>query len=210
MFNTKNISTVKICNMALSTIGQPDITDIEEPSESARHCRILFDIDRDAVMSSFPWRFAVTIRELVQFKTSSFFPGFEFVYKSLPDSLRLIKLINPYASHTVINNNEAQLEKYRVVSDPDTGLGLILSNIQGAYIEYIRRVTDPTFWDALFVDALVFKLAASLSSAISGSGQRMTELLNAYELSLQNAKVVNANNDSTIYRTNTSLRDSRR
>jgi len=210
MISTENISTVKICNMALSKIGQPDITDIEEPSEGARHCRILFDIDRDAVLSSFQWSFAVTMRKLAQFKTASLFPGFDFIYKSPPDSLRIIKLINPSASCKVINNSEAQQEKYRIVSDPDTGLGLILSNIRGAYIEYIRRVTDPTFWDALFVDALVFKLASSLSSAISGSGQRMTELLNAYDMSLQKAKVVNANNDSTIYRTNTSLRDSRR
>ena len=202
------ISTVNICNMALSKIGQPQITGLEENSQAARHCRNHFDLDRDSVLSSFPWTFATHVEKLVRVLMNSPLPGFAYAYKKPPDALRLIRLINPDASISKINANEAQIENYREISHDD--MSLILSNIAGALIEYISRVTDPALWDSLFCEALVLKLAGSLASAISGSGQRTAEFNALYEQSLLRGKIANANNDSPPVRSPTTLRDSRR
>jgi hypothetical protein len=135
-------------------------------------------------------------------------PGFAYVYRKPPDTLRITKLINPAASITRVNARDAELEVYReIISE---GKALILSNIEGALIEYIRRVTEPTLWDPLFSDALALKLAGSLCSSISGSGTRIPELNALYEQALARAKVVNANNDSSVIRSPTTIRDSRR
>ena len=202
------VSTINICNMALAKIGQPQITAIEENSQSARQCRIHLELDRDAVMSSFPWTFATNIERAVQVLNETPAPGYSFTYKKPPDALRIIRLVNPAASLSRVSEYDAQTESYREIISGDKIL--IYSNIHGALIEYIRRVSDPTLWDALFCDALVLKLAMSLYSALTGRGQRTGELNALYEQALSRAKQVNANNDSTVHRMPTTLRDSRR
>ena len=202
------ISVINICNMALAIIGQPSVNSIDENSESARQCRIHFDLSRDVVLSAHPWTFAINIESLAKINGVSPIPAYSIMYKKPPDALRIIRLINPDASISRCSNNDILLEVYKEVNYND--MAVLLSNIPLALVEYVRRVVSPAQWDSIFVEALKWKLAESLSSAISGSGQRTAELNSMYEQTLLRAKVVNANNDSSFTRLPTSLRDSRR
>jgi len=46
---------------------------------------------------------------------------------------------------------------------------MLLTDMYAAGLKYIRRVTDPGEFDALFTDALAWRLAAELLKPIEGS-----------------------------------------
>src|SRR5690242_389598 len=80
-------NAVKICNLALSNIGQSDsIASIDEASTAARMCKLWFDQSRDAVLQEFPWPFATKAIALAQL-TGDPPPGWGFAYAYPNDCL---------------------------------------------------------------------------------------------------------------------------
>ena len=50
-----NTSSTDICNLALLHLGKQPIADINEASETARRCKLVYNHTRDTVLRDYPW-----------------------------------------------------------------------------------------------------------------------------------------------------------
>lgn len=65
-------SKTDICNGALSVIGEPSITDFDtDTSEEGDQCRINYEVQKQALLTRLPWRFAQKTVALVADATAA-------------------------------------------------------------------------------------------------------------------------------------------
>lgn len=148
-------SAVGICNLALDTLKQELIANIESPvSVEESLCARWYDVTRRELLRSHPWSFARTRTTLLRNTTA---PAFEYedAYDLPADFLRLL-----YTGDDVyMENREYTIEN-----------GQILMNNSGdsLSIVYVKDVTSVAKMDALFVDALAAELTVKLAPALLG------------------------------------------
>ena len=148
-------SAVGICNLALDTLKQESVANIESPvSIEESLCARWYDVTRRELLRSHPWSFARTRVTLLRNSTA---PSFEYedAYDLPPDFLRLLYI----GDDVYAGEKEYTLEGRQ-----------ILMNNGGASLQiaYVKDVTSVAQMDALFVDALAAELAVKLAPAILG------------------------------------------
>lgn len=153
---------VQICNLALSNLGISTlIADLDEDSNEARVCNIWYETTRDAVLRDFPWSFAkrrVTLAEDAGDPATDW----DYVYIYPSDCLMLRMLVLAGIRHP---RNDQRIE-YEVAYDGTQRV--IYTDLYQAEAIYTAQVTDPGIFDALFVIALSWALAASVAPSIVG------------------------------------------
>lgn len=158
----------KICNMALGRIGAQrinDISDTSESSEGAIQCRLHYSQTRDSLIRSHWWRFARGRAILSANVTDEPLGEWDNSY-DLPVDFMAMK--NPYEG--VVSGETELMYTYSIEGKQ------ILSNQDSMYIRYIKRVTDPTQFDPLFVEVLVLQLALKMIMPLAGAGTKATIL----------------------------------
>ena len=157
------ISNTKICNMALRKLGAKRINDLDtDSSVNAIDCRLHFEQTRDALIQSHFWRFASAREDLSQDTVD---PDFEWESQFiLPTDYMVKKSVwsgaGPYKT-TISYAIEGQR---------------ILTNENDIKLRYIKRVTDPTEFDELFIEVFVLKLALKLV-ALAGANPKMSQTI---------------------------------
>lgn len=165
-------SKAGICNLALSKIGANNIIAVDSETKEGRQCGYLFEPVRDAVLTAYPWNFALKRAELARL---SEVPDFEFNYQYQlpPDCLRVVDVYDSASSYAV--------EGDRLLIDDDI-----------VCIKYIARITDTTLYHPNFIEAFSLRLAADLAVAIAGDKSLKASLLQEYRLAIMNAYKLNA------------------
>ncbi len=151
------ISTTKICNMSLAKIGSKRINDFGDTSESsmqAIHCRTHYEQTRDSLIRSHWWRFARDRAVLVQDTTD---PAFEWDNQFI--------LPNDFIRFRSIDEETGVSSRYRRHAIEGQRF---LTNYSTVNLLYIKKVTDPTEFDPLFVEVLVLLLARKLVGPLAG------------------------------------------
>lgn len=150
------LSETKICNMSLARIGAKRINDYSDTSESsvqAIHCRTHYEQTRDALLRSHFWRFASDRAELSQDTTD---PDFEWDNQFiLPSDFMRFK--SAYEE----NGTESRNDRHAIEGQR------FLTNDDDVSILYVKKVTDVTEFDPLFVEVLVLQLALKLVMPLS-------------------------------------------
>ena len=124
---------VSISNRALTFLGAQPITSLSDDTKEARSCNRMFAQSRDHVLRSHPWNFAL---KRVALAASTTAPVWEYAnaYDWPSDCLRIIE---------VDTLEEWAVEAKAIVTDEGAPLNIL----------YVSQVTDPTLFDALFVEA---------------------------------------------------------
>lgn len=167
------VTDVQVCNIALARIkGQP-ISDLEtDDSTSAVYCRTFYEPARDAVLREHPWGFAVTRQSMAQSaeinKTAY---GFMYQMPTDPRCLRPLGLIT--------------MDFYDSACSFKVEGKYLYTDEMSPILRYIAQVTDPTLFDALFINAFAWRLAAEL--VIPLNGDSASEPWAMYERSLLKA-----------------------
>lgn len=184
-------SVVALCNLALTRIGAQTINDLNEASSAARHCTALYVPTRDALLQSQAWRFARSRQALAELSLT---PGetpteWAHVY-ALPADCLTPLYVEPsgralatgrgaeatWPSETV--TPPVTLRPAQATPDFEVRAGRrILTDQPDAALIYTARIEDPTGFDPLFVEALSWRLAADLASALKGDVARRQEAL---------------------------------
>lgn len=157
-------SNTEIVNMALGRIGAKRINDLSDTTDTkpeAIQARLHFEQTRDALLRSHLWRFA-TGRATLSADTTT--PSFEWDYQYLlpNDFLRLKSIYEDRFS-------DINLDSYALEGT------MLLSNETSMQIKYIKRITDPTKFDPLFVEVLVLQLADKFITPLSGGSKGSQE-----------------------------------
>lgn len=150
------MTKTELCNMALARIGDKRINDFEtDASTQGIHCRLHYEQTKKALLRSFRWNFA---SKRVALSEDSSTPLFEWDHQYLlpSDFLRLRFVYEDDGVDTEDDRFEIEGRK-------------ILTNYDTCNIKYIRDVTDPTEFDALFVELLVLRLAWKLINPLAGT-----------------------------------------
>ena len=162
-------SVVDVINRALDKLGYGAITSLEDGTKAANLADRTWPIVRDQVLRDHPWNFAVARSILAPDSTT---PSWGFTYRHpLPsDLLRLLEIRD-------LSTGEYQLEGRAILADEDV-----------LYIRYIKKITDPNLYDALFIDVAAARLAYEMAEALTQSNTKRELAWNDYLDSLDRAK----------------------
>ena len=146
------LSTTKICNLALSDLGANRINDFDDTKETGTEvilCRLHYEPIRDALLRSHYWAFASDRVKLAQDADKD--PPFEWDNQFiLPNDFLYLKSIYDGTLVRTARGSHA-LEGKRFLTNDST-----------VEIRYIKKVTDVTEFDPLFVQLLVLELDLKL------------------------------------------------
>ena len=182
------LSVTKICNLSLSDIGSKRINnyeDVTENSPQAIMCRLHYEPTRDALLRSHWWRFASSRAVLSQDVTDP--DGDEWDNQFiLPNDFLAMKSIyeNRFSDENLRNY---ALEGQR-----------LLTNESEMSIRYIRRVTDVTEFDPLFVQVLELQLALKLITGLAKTNPKLKESIkNDLKLLMPSVKALDSQETNT-------------
>ena len=153
-------SEVDISNLALGYLGDDaTVSSLDPPEGSAQadHCAKFYPITRDSLLEMHEWGFAT--RRIALADLGSDWPQWAYGYAKPNDALKCLAVLDPNAI------DDADPQHYVLESLSD-GSGLIYTNQENAVLRYMARVTDPTRFSPLFVEALSWLLASKLAGPV--------------------------------------------
>lgn len=168
-------SVIEICNRALSNIGNSrSINSLDEASKEAGQCSLHFDACRDAALADFDWNFAT--KRVALADTNAPPPDWQYAYQYPTDCMRITEIMLPG-----IRNPTAAMRVPYVTGSDAAGTGkLIYTDQPEAWLKYVGRVTDVNMFDAIFIEALSWRLAAAINMPLTGSADLGNNALSMY------------------------------
>ncbi len=157
---SETLSETSICNQALGRIGANQIKDVEtDTSPQAVQCKLHYEQTRDSLVRSYPWRFASGRETLTVSATT---PDFEWDFQyPLPDDFMAEKSIYE-GRFSAIN-----FRNYTLEGD------FLLTNDSTVEFRYIKKITDVSEFDSLFIKVLILLLADVLIGPLAGGDPRI-------------------------------------
>jgi len=168
------ISWTSINNMALAKLGAKSISNIDtDDSNNAIKCRAIYENVRDELLRAYDWNCAIERAELVMLaSTPEFGYSYEYTLPAAPYCLRVLNMDGDY---------EFKVEGRKLLTNQDE-----------CKIRYIKRITNPTQLDSLFIKVMVADLASQLAIAITNSNTLKDRMDREFELALLEARMANA------------------
>jgi hypothetical protein len=178
-------SEVEICNLALSHIGtRSTISALNENSNEARQCNIHYAAARDFVLRKHPWGFAEKTLALAVLSDPP--PNWLYKYQYPTDCVTAIELVPE-------DKALSPPIPYKLGVADDRNSKTILTDKEDAYLRYTARVTNPTLFDAAFVQALSWYLASQLALPLTASKSIRADAVNGYLLMTGQAETADLN-----------------
>lgn len=169
---TDTSTFVSICNRALTWLGAEPITDLTDSTKEGRACNRMYQQSRDQALRDHPWNFALARKSLAANTTAPIW-DYTNAYDFPTGCLRIIE---------VNTSEEWVVEGKQILSDQAAPLEIL----------YIQTVTDPTLFDAMFVEAYAARLAADLAYDLTANGKVSTSAEAIYQGRLSAARLVDA------------------
>lgn len=170
------MNTVEICNLALARIGHGEsqpLASIDDSQQSARACKRVFAPLLSSLLREYAWPFAMKAVELQTVATTV--PGWSYVYALPTDALNLLAITGP--------DVDPWLEGSRQCVRGFRRIGTVVACHESpAWAWYTADITDPVQADALFKDALAWRLAAELALTLKAEP-------NLHQVAMQQAQL---------------------
>jgi hypothetical protein len=171
------VSKIDICNLALTRAGHATITALDESSAEATQCGLLYDHCRKETLRAFPWNFAVKVVELAALVDPGH-RGHTYRYQLPADCLRPLEILNDDGSEWDM--------AYRVYGRE------LHTSAAPVHLEYVANLTDPTKYDAEFISALSYRLAADLAIALAQDAKKQASLMEVWRYMVRRGQVSDA------------------
>lgn len=167
-------STTQLANLALSELGARRIASLDsDTSTEAESCNLHFEHCRDSLLRRHQWSFAterVALSELSDVPIKEWAAAWQ-----LPtDCVRLIRVVSA-ANDAAIPTNSFTIEGRKLLTTDDDAKTIV----------YISNAVPIGEWDALFVEAMTYALAARIANDVTqnpGAAQAATQKLEALAL----------------------------
>lgn len=174
-------SQTEIANYAGLKVGaEATLTSLEESNKLARSVRAAWGIALDAALAAHPWNFAIARAVLPALVDVPAY-GYARQFQRPADMLRLVEVNDVHVwGLTPGADAPYQFEGTAILTD----LGAPLR------IRYVRRVTDPGFFSAGFVEAFACKLAAEIALPMTESATTKQLMEAAFKDAIGEAKGV--------------------
>jgi hypothetical protein len=175
------LSQVQVVNLALTKLGQDRVTSISDDVEQARVMRSLWDMTRDAVLASYPWKFAIVSAELPALADAPTASDWTLQYELPETCLRLVQVGNSSAFYS------RSTETFSLQG------GLILTDEPAPLrVRYVSRVESVGLWPVLFGRAVAMQLACDAAEKLTNSSAKYENCLQAFVIAIREARRQNA------------------
>lgn len=164
---------IDICNLVIRMLGAKTITSLDDSQEEARILDDIYDRILDEVLMAYPWNFAIKRVSLSQLAET---PSYEFDYAyALPDDyLRILEVEDEgYVDYQLENNK-------------------LLTDEESISVRYLARVTDPTEYSPIFIQAFTARLAAEMAYPLTGDASLSNSKMEEFQLKVSQARSTNA------------------
>lgn len=179
------VSPVDLCNLALISLGQPTVVQIDPPdsqSKSARLCGQIYEPLRDEIIRSHPWR-RLTKRTTLAASVVAPDWGYTTAYPMPAD---LVRLIDVYVG-------DVKLMDWHLEGDD------ILTNTTAPLqIRYTRTSSNPDDWDPLLRDAIAYRLAVDLAEPLTQDPSKKSFAIAKYQEVMNLAKNASAQEGTPV------------
>jgi hypothetical protein len=170
------ISAVSIASSALVRLGDKAIISLTDDSDRARVMNTLYPTVLDAVLRAHRWNFAIARAALPALSDA---PAWEY-----DNQFQLPAGASPAYCIRLLTTEAYELYQTPFVVEGRT----VLTNAAAPLkIKYIARITDPAQYDAMFVEALIARLAAEAAYPVTGSKQAADAQWALYQLKVREA-----------------------
>lgn len=169
------LNAIGICSRALTKLGAKTISSFSENSTEATVVNQLYDTTVNALLSSYPWRFALAQKKLARLNLSPA-ADFRFSYALPNDCIRIIS-----AGQTTRGSGL----NYRVFNNQ------LHANAEQVILTYITRPTEDKF-PAFFIQAVVAKLAAVFCLPLTESTARTDYLKKEADAEIAHARLIDS------------------
>lgn len=149
MTSYREDSEVAICNQALGLIEHPGIASLDQPhNAAARNCRIFYANTRDRLLADYRWNFNTERGTFANVAAPAH--GYSHAYQRPGDCLRVLE-VDGCASRDWIVEGER----------------LLIDRAPPLRVRWLKRVTDPRFYTAHFVDLLAHEIALRIAGPLA-------------------------------------------
>jgi len=174
-----------IYNLALSHLGmKPVSSTTDETQPEVLACNTHFPNARDSVLAqlAFPFNSApIVLAEHLSINDTSI-PGWSFFYTYPASALSIWEV---YSS---ANASSAVEKDFEVRYLPAISAKIVCTNEEDAYANVSYLVTDYTLWDDRFIEAVSFKLAASICMPLTGDAELALKFRDMFNVMVHEAK----------------------
>tara|TARA_R110000803_G_scaffold107669_3_gene175815 strand:+ start:811 stop:1389 length:579 start_codon:yes stop_codon:yes gene_type:complete len=171
-------SQVDLANESLLLLGANTITSFNDDDSNAVLINRFYASERDALLRSHRWNFAIGNANLASLEATPIVDWeFKFTLPTDPYCLRILD-VRTVTGDIYLDFAIQGRELYTEESTVD--------------ITYIQRVEDPTQFDALFYQALVFRLAWKMAYPVTRSSGTMTLMGQMYDSVVRDARTVDS------------------
>lgn len=186
------INNITLCSRALVRIGAVPITSFSDGTAESEIAATLYESVKDALLSAYGWSFATTQVALTQLATD---PIADYAYAfGLPnDFLRAL---------SAGSNAKSRGVNFRIAN------GGLHTNVSAVTLNYIAGVDESAF-PPYFAQALVARLAAEFCIPVTENTSRAEALFNLAEREYEQARQIDAQQDSPSRLENFPLTDVR-
>jgi hypothetical protein len=151
-------SEIDISNLALSHLGDAaNVSDFDEGSAQADHCRRFYPIARDSLLEMHAWSFAtrrIALPELTNPPESMW----AYAYGVPSNMARALAVLSPVG-------DDKDTQDFIIETGSD-GLRVLFTNQAEAMLRYVVKITDTGQFSPLFVDALTWLLASYVAGPL--------------------------------------------
>jgi len=197
-------SQVEICNLALGHIGQRPITAITEQTVQAEACSRIWDSCLKETLRGHDWTFATAIIPLALITTVDYTDlGWLYVYAYPANCVAMWHLYN------IATIDKGAGEPFREIYDSTLNQKIILTNTELAYGEYTFFVQDTSLFDANFVTALGYRMAADLAMALNGDTELAKGMIAVFNTTISEAERMSAYENNQTHDSTSAFVDSR-
>lgn len=166
------VSDVQIAKLALQHIGDRfDITSLTEATPEAEQVNLVYENVRDGLLREHPWKFS--LRYVSPASLSGTVPAqWTYMFSYPSDALRIWRIVNPLDPRGVL----LPPVKWSVGRN-SSDTKVLLSDEAEPEFEYTKKITDAVQYDANFVLALSWRIAAAIVRPITGDAS-LSQLVN--------------------------------
>jgi|TARA_R100001530_G_scaffold134315_1_gene108959 hypothetical protein len=167
-------SFVEISSNALRLLGDDPIVSFGDDTERARLVNAIYEEMRDEVARAAIWN-CCKARQILASLTETPAFGWAYYHQLPSNSLRVVDV----RSGDIRIDHEVEGRK-------------LMTDTSSVNLIYIKRVTDPNEFDALFVSAYTARIAAELALPITGSNTVANAMWQLYERKVREARTIDS------------------
>ena len=171
------MDSTTICNLALAKIGDIAILSLDDPTPEARFSKLFYEPTTQELLRLNNWNWATSHAKLSPISPA---PLYDWTYAfGLPVDFGRMLIFNSFAPTMPVT-------QYQIVGNQ------LYTDESTAVISYIQKIVDENLFDALFVEALVLRLASKLARPLAGSLDIERNLNGQFEKALAEARRIDA------------------